>query len=97
MTEPYRELIPLPKNEFKYRVNMHRGQTRAMKSKARFVVVCAGTQGGKTCFEPDWLRREIKRCEPGDYLVITTGRWMLRGLNLSGTTLCLTKMIRTVV
>jgi hypothetical protein len=38
--------------------------------KARFVVG-AGTQGGKTCFEPDWLRREIIRCGPGDYLVIT--------------------------
>lgn len=31
----------------------------------------AGTQSGKTCFEPDWLRREIKEKGEGDYLVIT--------------------------
>jgi len=33
--------------------------------------MCAGTQSGKTCFEPDWLRREIKLCGDGDYIVVT--------------------------
>jgi len=56
MTESYRELIRKPDGKFKYALNPHRGQQRALKSTARFVVVCAGTQGGKTCFEPDWLR-----------------------------------------
>jgi hypothetical protein len=50
---------------------MHPGQLKAYDSKARFVVVCAGTQGGKTCFEPDWLKREIELQGVGDYLVIT--------------------------
>jgi len=65
--KPYREITP----EGKYILNLHEGQTKAWESTARFVVMCAGTQGGKTCFEPDWLRREINTCGPGDYLVIT--------------------------
>jgi hypothetical protein len=31
----------------------------------------AGTQSGKTTFEPDWLRREINLCGEGDYLAAT--------------------------
>tara|TARA_Y100000310_G_scaffold339416_1_gene431998 strand:+ start:2330 stop:3562 length:1233 start_codon:yes stop_codon:yes gene_type:complete len=31
----------------------------------------SGTQGGKTCFSPHWLKREIDRCGPGDYLAVT--------------------------
>jgi hypothetical protein len=57
MTESYREIIRRPDGKYKYAVNMHRGQSRAMESKARFVVVCVGTKGGKKCFEPDWLKR----------------------------------------
>lgn len=63
----YREITP----DGKYILNLHPGQTKAWESTSRFVVVSAGTQGGKTCFEPDWLRREIKLCGDGDYLVIT--------------------------
>ena len=63
----YREITP----EGKYVLNLHEGQTRAWLSEARFIAICAGTQGGKTCFEPDWLRREIKRCGDGDYIVVT--------------------------
>jgi len=65
--KPYREITP----EGKYILNLHPGQTRAWESTARFPVMVAGTQAGKTCFEPDWLRREINHCGPGDYLVIT--------------------------
>jgi hypothetical protein len=65
--KPYREITP----EGKYILNLHEGQTRAWKSKARFPVISAGTQGGKTCFEPDWLRREINNCGDGDYIVVT--------------------------
>jgi len=52
-------------------LDFHRGQWRAWDSTARFVVVLAGTQGGKTSFGPHWLYREIKMRGPGDYLVVT--------------------------
>lgn len=53
------------------RLHFHPGQYRAWTSERRFVVVLAGTQGGKTSFGPHWLYREIQRCGPGDYLVAT--------------------------
>lgn len=65
--KPYREITP----EGRYILNLHAGQTKAWDSRARFIVISAGSQGGKTCFEPDWLRREIKNCGEGDYIVVT--------------------------
>lgn len=60
-------------------VNLHRGQAKAWRSKKRFVSVIAGTQSGKTCFGPIWLKRELKRCGPGDYLVVSpTYKLLLR-------------------
>lgn len=53
------------------RLNLHHGQYRAWKSEKRFVIVTAGTQGGKTSFGPYWLLREIWRQGPGDYLIVT--------------------------
>src|SRR5688572_17260213 len=53
------------------RLNFHKGQWQAWQSLARFVVVLAGTQGGKTSFGPHWLYREIQRRGPGDYMVVT--------------------------
>lgn len=53
------------------RLHFHPGQLRAWRSEKRFVAILAGTQGGKTAFGPHWLRREIQRCGPGDYLVAT--------------------------
>jgi len=53
------------------RLHMHPGQWRAWEATARWVVVLAGTQGGKTVFGPHWLYREIQRGGPGDYLVVT--------------------------
>lgn len=52
------------------RLNLHPGQWRAWQSLARFVVVLAGTQGGKTSFGPHWFLREIKRKGPGDYMIV---------------------------
>jgi len=49
----------------------HPGQWAATDSRARFVVVLAGTQGGKTSYGPFWLYDEVERCGPGDYLVVT--------------------------
>jgi hypothetical protein len=50
---------------------MHAGQAKAWRSDARFVVVLAGTQSGKTSWGPLWLKREIDRCGGGDYLAVT--------------------------
>ena len=52
-------------------LDFHRGQWQAWDSTARFVVVLAGTQGGKTSWGPHWLYREIKQRGAGDYLVVT--------------------------
>jgi len=52
------------------RLNFHAGQLLAWNSKARFVLMLAGTQGGKTSFGPHWLLREIQSCGQGDYLVV---------------------------
>ena len=55
----------------KLRLHFHPGQWRAWNSTARFPVILAGTQGGKTSFGPLWLYREIKSRGPGDYIVVT--------------------------
>lgn len=55
----------------KMTVNLHPGQTKAWDSEARFTFVIAGTQSGKTSFEPLWLDREIKNKGEGDYLAVT--------------------------
>ena len=67
--KPYREVIDLPDGTAKLRLNLHAGQQRAWKSTARFPVILSGTQWGKTCFEPDWLNREITDRGEGDYIV----------------------------
>lgn len=53
------------------RLHPHAGQARAWRSKRRFVLMLAGTQGGKTSFGPWWLYNEIGQCGPGDYLAVT--------------------------
>jgi len=42
-----------------------------MASEARFILLLAGTQSGKSIFGPWWMLREIMKCGPGDYLVVT--------------------------
>jgi len=64
---PYREIID---NEI--HLNFHPGQSRTWQSDRRFIAMQAGTQGGKTCFGPDWLYREIKAKGDGDYLGVTS-------------------------
>jgi hypothetical protein len=49
----------------------HPGQWKATNSTARFIVVLAGTQGGKTSYGPFWLYDEITDKGPGDYLIVT--------------------------
>jgi hypothetical protein len=63
----------------KYTVRPHHGQQRVLDSKARFTVMLAGTQSGKTCLGPIWLHREIlrgiesedKKELPNDYIAGT--------------------------
>lgn len=54
------------------RLNLHPGQTRAWDSERRMVAVIAGSQGGKTSWGPWWLKREIDRRGPGDYIAATS-------------------------
>ncbi len=47
------------------KLNLHPGQWQAWCSEARYVVVLAGTQSGKTVFGPLWPWREIRCRGPG--------------------------------
>lgn len=64
------------------RFNLHPGQVRAWNSEARFLLVLAGFQGGKTTFGPLWLEREIQRTyspgEENDYLAASSNYDVLR-------------------
>lgn len=52
-------------------LHFHANQWRAWDSEKRFILVLAGTQGGKTSFGPHWLYREICWRGAGDYMVVT--------------------------
>lgn len=47
---------------------LHKGQVEALNCEARFILMLAGTQSGKTSFAPCWLDMEMQRCGPGDYI-----------------------------
>lgn len=53
------------------RIKLHKGQSKAWKSKARFVAMIAGTGGGKSWFGPIWLYREIQANPKGSFLVVS--------------------------
>jgi len=79
----FREVIRLPNGNFKVKLNFHRGQTRAWDSKARFVAMLMGTQGGKTVFGVEWLKREIERTydpddDTNDYLAVTATHTLMK-------------------
>jgi hypothetical protein len=61
----------LATNDGKLTINLHPGQTKAWDSSRRFIFIIAGTQSGKTSFEPLWLDREIKEKGEGDFLAVT--------------------------
>ena len=61
----------LTRKDEKLTINLHPGQTRAHDSGKRFVFIVAGTQSGKTSYEPIWLDREIREKGNGDYLAVT--------------------------
>ncbi len=56
----------------KVSLNLHPGQLQAWNSKARFVLIQAGCQSGKTSLIPWLIWREAQRCGQGDYLAVTT-------------------------
>ena len=65
---PFREIL----DDGTLKIRLHSGQDRAWASPRRFVAMLAGTKGGKTCFAPVWLEREIRSCGSGDYMVATS-------------------------
>jgi hypothetical protein len=76
-------LVEIEPTEGKMFLNFHPGQSRAWRSRRRFILILAGSQGGKTAAGPHWLRREIYGGElepgiilpgrgPGDYLAVTS-------------------------
>ncbi len=69
MSELYRVITRGGKRGFE--LHQHPGQLRAWDSERRFVFVIAGTQSGKTSWGPFWLRREIDKRGPGDFLAVT--------------------------
>jgi hypothetical protein len=50
-------------------IRPHPGQWQALHSRARFILVLAGTQSGKSSLGPLWLFQEIQARGPGDYMV----------------------------
>jgi hypothetical protein len=69
-TAPFIEIVS-KNGKPSLKINLHAGQSQAWDSPARFTAIIAGTQSGKTCFQPLWLHREITRCGPGDYLAVS--------------------------
>lgn len=51
-------------------MKLHRGQTKAFLSKARFVLAVAGTGGGKSFMGPPWLAREISLYPQDIWMVV---------------------------
>jgi hypothetical protein len=65
------EQTPYIQESGRLQFGYHPGQKRAMASEARFILLLAGLQSGKTIFGPWWMLREMQRKGPGDYLVAT--------------------------
>lgn len=61
---------PITRKGNQYIFHPHPGQSKALRSKARFILLLAGTQSGKTILGPIWMKNEIQRCGSGDYLVV---------------------------
>lgn len=57
------------KAQDKYVFQAHPGQAKALQSEARFILVLAGAQSGKTVTGPIWLKNEIQEKGDGDYIV----------------------------
>lgn len=62
------ELYRMEGNRLRFFPHLH--QQKILDARARFLLMLAGTQGGKTSLEPLWLYREMAERGPGDYLVV---------------------------
>jgi len=71
LDSPVKSLTQVIPDEDRLHFDLHAGQWRAFHSLARFILVLAGTQSGKTCFVPVWLQQEMKVKGKGDYLAAT--------------------------
>jgi hypothetical protein len=49
-------------------IHLHEGQYKAYLDQSRFLLILAGTRGGKTSFGPWWLLRVMQRMGPGAYI-----------------------------
>jgi len=56
----------------------HPGQAAALLSKAPYVFLIAGTGGGKTCFGPIWLAREMSQWPGEEWLAVSPTYAMLQ-------------------
>lgn len=65
------DLVHVDPETGKLTLRFHEGQLKAWECEKRFVLVLAGTQGGKTSFGPPWMWREIQKRGPGDYLFVS--------------------------
>jgi hypothetical protein len=52
-------------------LDFHPGQGKAWQSERRYTLILAGTQSGKTAYDPWYLYQQIRKCGAGDYLAIT--------------------------
>lgn len=71
IVRPMAEVVRNADGTGKLVTRFHAGQLAAHHSTKRNVIICAGTQSGKTSYGPHWLYREIQRCGPGDYVVVS--------------------------
>lgn len=62
----------------KLQIRLHAGQAAVHHSLARFILVLAGTQGGKTSYGPIWLWQEIQKWGVGDYLAASANYDVLK-------------------
>lgn len=59
------------------RITLHKYQAKAYHSQKRFILITAGTGGGKTHFAPVWLAKEINKYPTEDFLVVSPTYKML--------------------
>lgn len=59
-----------PDEQLYTELEIHAGQLKALTCPKRFIIVSAGTQGGKSWCVAPWLYEEIINCGAGDYLVV---------------------------
>jgi PBSX family phage terminase large subunit len=65
-------------------IRLHEGQEKALRSRAKYTAVIAGTGSGKTYLGPVWLTREITKRKAEEVLVIAPTYMMFQRVVLPG-------------